>query len=181
MIKIYYKLNDFLEMIDEPNRSSCRKIYLDNKKMFDKSKGSNVKHHSWVGGYIEHVEETMNIGINLYNTLNGLRKLDFSLSDVLILLFLHDLEKPWKYAGTEKESEYVRGFSDYNDFIKEKINEYNFKLSDYQLKELKYIHGEGDDYDPNRNIQGPLSAFIHTCDVLSARVWHEFPKEKHKW
>jgi hypothetical protein len=40
----------------------------------------------------------MNIAIELYKNLGSHRPLPFSLSDVLLILYLHDLEKPWKYA-----------------------------------------------------------------------------------
>src|SRR6185295_3639509 len=49
------------------------------------------------GGYIDHVTEIMNIAVVLYERLGELRPLPFSRSDLLLVVFLHDLEKPWKY------------------------------------------------------------------------------------
>jgi len=49
------------------------------------------------------------------------------------------------------------------------------------LNALKYVHGEGNDYNPEVNVQGPLAAFVHCCDTFSARVWPDFPKERDKW
>jgi hypothetical protein len=57
-----------------------------------------VKHQAWEGGYVDHLQETMNIGIDLYKTFSQRRDLTFTLSDLFIVLFLHDLEKPFKYA-----------------------------------------------------------------------------------
>lgn len=178
MTEPYYQLSKLIAMIEEPNRTCCDKIYLDNKIMFDKSKGSNVKHQSWEGGYLGHLTETMNIAVRLYDNLNRCRKLPFSLSDSLVVLYLHDLEKPWKYAGTEKQKEEFKSYSDYQDFIKAKIKKYGFELTSMHFNGLKYIHEEGKDYDPNNNVQEPLAAFVHSCDIISARIWHEYPKEQ---
>ncbi|MBW2998182.1 hypothetical protein KY321_01465, partial [Candidatus Woesearchaeota archaeon] len=63
MTEKYYSLRELLDMIDEPNSSRCEQIYLDNKEMFDKAKGSKVKHQAWSGGYYSHLRDAMNIGI----------------------------------------------------------------------------------------------------------------------
>jgi hypothetical protein len=34
----YYSIEEIISMIDEPNRTSCEKIYLENKDIFDKAK-----------------------------------------------------------------------------------------------------------------------------------------------
>ena len=181
MIKKYYNLNELLDMIDEPNRDSCLKIYLENKTIFEMSKGSNIKHQAWEGWYLDHVRDIMNIAIRLYSDLNNCRTLSFSLSDSLLVLYLHDLEKPRKYAGNEKDKTELKSFLDYKDFIKSKIDEYWFQLTKEHWNALKYVHGEWEDYDPNKNIQGPLAAFVHVCDTISARIWFDHPKEKNSW
>jgi len=66
----------------------------------------------------------MNIATELYKNLGSHRPLSFSLSDALLILFLHDLEKPWKYAGNEQQKAELKSFSDYKEFIKSKIIEY---------------------------------------------------------
>jgi len=45
----YANLEELIDKIDEPNRSACRKIYIENKSIFDQSKGSSVKHQAWEG------------------------------------------------------------------------------------------------------------------------------------
>lgn len=137
MIKKYYNLNELLDMIDEPNRDSCLKIYLENKTIFEMSKGSNIKHQAWEGWYLDHVRDIMNIAIKLYSDLNNCRTLSFSLSDSLLVLYLHDLEKPRKYAGNEKDKTELKSFLDYKDFIKSKIDEYWFQLTKEHWNALK--------------------------------------------
>jgi hypothetical protein len=46
---------------------------------------------------------------------------------------------------------------------------------------LKYVHGEWADFNPTERIQGPLAAFVHTCDTISARIWYEYPQQANSW
>lgn len=174
----YYSFDEFIDMIDEPSRSICRKIYLENKNIFEFAKGSNVKHHYWEGGYLGHLTEVMNIAVRLHGNLDSCRELPFSLGDVLLILFLHDLEKPWKYGGDTLRLDEVKSFSSSKDFVRSKISEYGFVLSVDQENALEYTHGEGDDYHPSRLVQSPFGALVSACDNLSARVWPDFPKDK---
>ncbi|MEB3340037.1 hypothetical protein, partial [Okeania sp.] len=82
-------------MIDKPNGSKCLQLLEENRQLFQTVRGSTHNHQAWVGGYIDHIQEVMNIAYSFYHHLNGLRTLPFSLSDVLLVTFLHDLEKPW--------------------------------------------------------------------------------------
>lgn len=181
MAKKYYTLDELIEMIDEPNKSYCKTIYWENKTIFETAKGSNMKHQAWEWWYLDHIRDIMNIAIRLYDDLSSCRPLSFSLSDSLLVLYLHDLEKPWKYWGDEIKKAEIENFPDYKDFIKSKINEYGFQLTDEHWNWLKYVHGEGVDYDPTKNVQSPLAAFVHCCDTISARIWHKEPRKRNSW
>ncbi len=170
----YLKL---LDLIDEPNSSICKKLYFDHKEIMDRAWGSSVKHQAWEGGYIDHLEECMNIGIAVYDKMNSLRELPFSKSSLLLDLNLHDLEKAWKYGGEIKERVELSNYKNYQDFIADKISQYGFVLSDEEWNGIRYVHGEGDNYHPKKRIQGPLAAFVHICDVFSARIWFDYPKK----
>ena len=160
----------YIQIIDEPNQSKCLQLYLDNKERFDKAPGSLVKHQAWEGGYLDHMIETMEFAFNLHVMMKHKRVLPFTIPDALLVLFLHDLEKPFKYVepktkfGSDKDKE---------DFIEGLIHQYGIVLTAEQKNALKYIHGEGNDYSPTERIQGPLAAFCHMCDVASARIWPE--------
>jgi hypothetical protein len=168
-------------MIEEPSRSSCLRIYKENSSIFEKAQWSSTKHQAWDGWYLDHITDIMNIAVGLYNNLSYHRPLWFSLSDCLLILFLHDLEKPWKYAWTDEQKQEVKNYPDYKDFVLSKIDEYGFILNDEQMNWLKYVHWEWNDYNPLTRIQGPLSAFVHICDTISARIWFDFPKNKDNW
>lgn len=168
-------------MIDEPNREICKKLYSDHKEMFDSSLGSAHNHQSWEGGYIGHITDIMNIACFMYEEMDTRRELDFTLSDALLVLYLHDLEKPWKYAGNEEQQKELNSFEDYQSFQAAKIKEYGFELTETHLNGIKYAHGEGDDHEKFRRVSSPLAAFIHCCDTLSARVWFDYPRLKNEW
>jgi len=181
MVEEYYSLEELLDMVDGPNRSLCKKIYVDNQTMFEKAMGSSVKHQAWVGGYLGHLRDCMNIAVRLYENLGECRQLPFSLSDSLLVLYLHDLEKAWKYGGGDKEKEEIRSITDYQEFVRSKLEVYGFQLTAEHWNGLKYVHGEGGDYDPKVRIQNPLAAFVHCCDTISARIWFDFPEKETDW
>ncbi len=166
-----------MDRIDEPNRSACRKIYEDHKERFEAAPGSLTKHQAWPGGYIGHVEETMNFGKDLFALMNSNRPLDFSLSDALLVLFLHDLEKPFRYVESKRE---FHSDDEKEDFIEKMIGKneggYGFELTEAHRNALRYVHGEGDDFSRTERVQKPLAAFVHMCDVASARIWFDYPK-----
>ncbi|MDP3966301.1 MAG: hypothetical protein Q8Q04_02095 [archaeon] len=176
-MKEYYSLDELLNMIEEPNKSSCKKVYLINEVKFELAKGSEFKHQSWIGGYLDHIKEVMNIAVPLYEMLNSRRKQEFSLSDALLVLYLHDLEKAWKYGGNEDEAYDALRFKNNYDFILYQASKHDFKLTTEHLNALKYVHGEGSDYDKKRNVMGTLAGFVHICDIASSRIWHEYPKK----
>lgn len=173
----YYQVGELLNLIALPNRKQSYKIYKDNKEMFDIAHGSSHNHQAWEGGYMGHMRDIMNIAFVLYGELNSRRELPFSLSDTLLVLWLHDIEKPWKYGG---KPEVVDAYENYQEFQKAKIEEYGFELNDDHWNAINYAHGEGDDFQKTERVSKPLAAFIHCCDTMSARIWFDYPK-KEEW
>ncbi len=176
MEKGYLEITQLVNLIEEPNRTKCYKLFGDNEKIFLEAKGSKTKHQYWEGGYLDHIREVMNIAKNLFEALNKIRPLKFKLSDSLVVLFVHDLEKPWKYCSDMSKKEEFAKFKTTAEFVRSKILEYGFTLSQEQWNALKYVHGEGNDYDTLIRIQTPLAAFVNACDNISARIWPEEPK-----
>ncbi len=176
----YHTIEELIGLIDEPNRSSCFRMLADNRALFDTAPGSSSNHQAWKGGYLDHLREVMNIAVALYSVMNQLRPLPFLLSDVLLVLWLHDLEKPWKYVVNED------GFVDYKPEFHQKsdqqafrmklIAKYEIVLTEAHVNGLEYAEGEIKNHSANHRYMGPLAAFVHACDVLSARMWHAFPK-----
>lgn len=177
----YLAMEELIACIDEPNRSSCQRILADNQEIFSTVQGSTNNHQAWPGGYYDHVHEIMNIAFGLYAHLSTLRPLPFSLSDLLLVVFLHDIEKPWKYELRADGQLYHRAGLDtkaeHHAFRMQKLAEYGVVLTDEQLNGLKYVEGELADYTNRRRMMGPLAAVAHMCDVASARLFPEHPWE----
>lgn len=184
------------DLIGEPNKDKCWKLYLENHEAIDKARGSKTKHQPWEGGLIDHICECVGIAEEMYASLSYLRPLPFSLSDAALVLFLHDMEKPWKHqvgeiVGGEKINNKI---VDKQEFLAQRSTpqpenmnpkfafcytlavRYGIELTDSQKNGLMYVEGEKNDYDPYVRVQGELAAFCHCCDVISARIWFAYPR-----
>ena len=178
----YYTIEQMLEMIDEPNRSACTRILTDNRRLFQTVQGSTNNHQDWPGGYFDHVQEIMNIAVVLYERLGFIRPLPFSLSDLLLVVYLHDVEKPWKYEfrddGQFHYKATMQNKKDHQRFRMAKLTEYGVVFTPEQENGMKYIEGELNDYSNRHRVMGPLACAAHMCDVASARLWFDHPMQE---
>jgi hypothetical protein len=159
-----------LELIDIDNRKQCIEFYEFIQKYCSKAKGSSNNHQCWDGGYFGHLDDIFKYAIGLYELLSKDRELDFSLSDALLVLFLHDIEKPIKYSNLKGQ------FGKTDDEVKSiLIDKFKFILTEQHLNAIKYVHGEGDDYRKDKRVMNSLAAFCHCCDVISARIFFNYP------
>jgi hypothetical protein len=133
-------LECFLERIDGPNSMACRRLLADHMSKIMAAPGSLANHQAWPGGYADHLAETMFLAERFYAATG--RPLPFSLSDAFLVLFLHDLEKPWKFAGSDVEKAECRNYADHVDFVFAKSREYGIELSDDHRNAVRYVHGE---------------------------------------
>jgi|SRR3989344_2439487 len=177
-----FAIETMLKMIDGPNSQVCQRIYKENAELFKTVQGSTNNHQAWKGGYHDHIYEGMNWGILFYVTAGSEgRELPFSLSDFILVFFLHDIEKPWKYEF--KDSGHLRYRSELNSkeshrkFRDQKLKEYGIVLSVEQENAMKYAEGEMDDYTNQRRMMNELAGFVHMMDVWSARVCHNYPRK----
>lgn len=181
MAREYFSIDQLIAYIAEPQRSICQRILLDNRKLFETSHGSTHNHHSWPGGYIDHVTDGMNYLRHLYAFDESFgRPLPFSCSDALLVFFLHDLEKPWRILVSQTEQAKNRpGLetkAQFKKFREEKLSEYGLVLTPQQHNALTYVEGEGKDYSSTQRVMNELAAFCHKVDSWSARGWHDYPK-----
>jgi len=181
MQPFYSSLDRLLLTIAEPNRNAVLKIVADHRTLFQTVPGATNNHQNWPGGYFDHVQEVLNIAVLLYGPLSRARPLPFSLSDALLVLFLHDIEKPWKYERREDGQlhvipELVEKQAQHA-FRATKLAEYGIVLTDLQQNALHYVEGEMADYSSRRRVMNELAAFCHLCDTWSARGWYSHPLE----
>jgi hypothetical protein len=174
----YYALEDLVMMIDEPNRSAIKEFVLSKRRVLRSSVGSTNNHQTWSSGWWDHTTEVMNLAVLLYSLLNSLRPLPFSLSDLLLVLFMHDIEKPWKYLARDGQLDHRPGMetkAGHQAFRMEIAKSWNIQLTDMHVNGIKYAEGELDDYNPRRRVMSPLAAVAHMCDNPSARLWPKHP------
>ena len=167
-------LANLLDVVEPVNRKKCYQLLLDNMERFERAMGSSHNHQAWTGGYLDHVREVMHIGLTLYSALNSMRPLPFSMGDASLVLFLHDLEKPWKDAESIWDFKTKAGRKK---FRLDKLTEYDIQLTPEQHNALEYVEGEGSDYSPKRRVMNEMAAFCHMCDVASARIWFDEPNK----
>lgn len=122
-------------------------------------------HQSDKQGYYRHISSVLDYAFMMYKELSKMGTLEFSLSDAILVLFLHDIEKPIKYCLETTETD-----SEIRDRL---IKNFNITLNEEHIKALKYIHGEGQDYSKDKRVMSPLCAFCHCCDVISARIFYK--------
>lgn len=177
---------EMLDLLHQPYRAVCLKILSENWVLFRSAPGSSHNHQAWPGGYYDHVEEVMNTAIVLYEAMCDCRQLPFSLSDALLVLFLHDIEKPWKYEpgedGNLRIIESLRTKEAQHEFRDRKLQEEGVMLTSDQKNGMRYVEGEHGDYSTSHRSMNELAAFCHMADVASARIWHDYPlKQSDPW
>jgi hypothetical protein len=179
MVTPYLSFGELLQRMDQPYQSAFQRLLASYDELFRSARGSSHNHQAWTGGYADHIREVMNIAVVVHAALGQLRPLPFSLSDALVVLFVHDLEKPWAY-------EKVGGAWRRRTGLKENAHQFRMaKLAEAQValpaeleRAVLFVEGEGSHYDNRTRGMSPLAAFCHMCDVASARLWHDYPLER---
>lgn len=162
-------LVDYTSAIEEPNREAIRRLLLEEGERIALSPGSTHNHQAWRGGYVDHMIGMIEAAKRLYKSSPV--TLPFTLGDAILVILLHDIEKPWKYvdvpAGTQR---IFHDEVEIKAFAEDIIQRFGFMLSGMHRNALKYAHGEGKDYRPDARVMNELAAFLHICDVWSARI-----------
>ncbi|HSX44194.1 MAG TPA: hypothetical protein VLE69_02765 [Candidatus Saccharimonadales bacterium] len=177
----YKDLDALLEEVPGTNGAACWAIYEDYQKLFETAPGSSHNHQTWPGGYADHVTDAMNIVSGLYDTLAATgRSLPFTKADALLVIFLHDLEKPFKFKidedGTLTDNPDIPDKQARAAKRLEVMAKYGIQLDEQQANAMKYVEGIRDDeYTPEARVMGELAALCHCADVLSARLWYNYP------
>lgn len=178
----YFKIEEIIGFIEQPNRTACMRILEDNRELFEKVRGSTHNHQTWDGGFIDHVLDCTNYAYYLYDFDSSFgRLLPFSKSDAILIMFLHDLEKPWRIEVMKDGTVHNRPGLDtkeaFKAFREEKLVEYGITLTSAQMNGLTYVEGEIKDYSSTHRVMNELAAFCHKVDNWSARGWYGYPLE----
>lgn len=190
----YYDLPSMINMIDEPNRTACLRLWRNHRERFSQAPGSSHNHQAWQGGYQDHITEAMNLWLLLYGVFESTGRLAqlpeherFSRSDGLLVLFWHDIEKLWTCVledgkpvsagnGRLKRKSEFADKATRKSFAEARIGDYGVVLNPLLRNALDYVEGIRDsDYSPDDRRMLPLAALCHACDMLSARAFYGFP------
>lgn len=176
----YFTIESLLDMIEGENGEACRRIYAVLKDEFSAAPGSSHNHQAWPGGYVDHVTDAMNVGLSVFELYNERRPLPFTASDVLLIVYLHDLEKPFKYTYADNSvNEKREQFPDKSAgevFKRELIEKYGIQLNDMQDNALEFVEGIRDHkYQRGKRVMGELAVVCHIADLTSARLWYNHP------
>lgn len=167
-------------LYEDPSYAGVMKFHQDHEQLILTAKGSKSKHQAWPGGYLDHLVECIEIGGQMMDGLRLIRPLPFSFESVIKVLYFHDIEKMFKYSGVPMcDPKHPEVFSDKMKFYREIMPaEWGIEFTAEELNALENIHGEVN-YGEHR-VAGPLAAFCHCCDMLSARMWHDKPTKEEK-
>ena len=179
----YLPIEQLIDLIDEPNRAICHTILRDNRALFERSWGSRHNHQAWDGGYIDHVTDCMNKARHQYAFDKAFgRPMSFTLSNVQLVLYLHDKEKPWRREMDLDSETGTATKIERQIFRERKFIEYGLILSDDEINGLTYVEGEIIAHSPNERMMVPLASFCHAIDNCSARRDYDYPKaEGDEW
>lgn len=174
----------WLELVQGENQSAIERFLEEHGDLVETSPGSRAAHHAWEGGYKEHIRQTMLITAHLYDLFyaGGFdsaipQEEEFTLSDALTVMFLHDIEKPFLYNPgiSEQIKEMLKTKEDRKRFRTDIIKKYGFVITPTMENALKFVEGvHGDDYIPGKRADQPLAALCHAADNFSARAMYNF-------
>lgn len=145
--------------------------------------GSREAHQAWQGGWMEHERQTFMIASRLYDLMQETGALDelpddeqFTFSDAVTVLFLHDIEKPFIYGfGDDGSIVKTREMSklERKEFRQGVIGAYGFELTPTMENALLHVEGVRDEYYvPGERADQPLAALCHAADNMSARAFY---------
>ena len=121
----------------------------------------------------------MNIAVDLFNDWKD--KLTVNLDDVIIVSFIHDLDKMYKYElrplSEEKEDKPFYPYKHKNratyppemDVLRI-LAEHGISLTREQTEALAWHHGGWSDASKTYRSNSQLAVFVHVADLFSARV-----------
>ena len=186
-------LKDFLEKMEDPRKEALIGIYKEYTELFHFAAGSSHNHQAWEGGYADHIAECLRANTVVYDALETIRPLPFTKDQAIICLFLHDIEKPFKY-GTEKHHLDVAKYQEIAEELQKNylkmeeswqkwegakwkiiidlMKKFDFDLSAEEINALTYTHGEGSYHKKDERVSCELAAHVHHCDNISARIFH---------
>jgi hypothetical protein len=161
------RIEKFILRFGDDRKDYWLRFHQEHLLLMMRMPGSGHNHQAWPGGYYHHVSECFSIARKMHDTFWS--DLPFTLAEVLMVMYFHDIEKLEMFPRTEEEK--IK-------FLESLPDKYGFGLTVKERMAIKYNHGEGDEYNKTKRVMGRLCAFCHCVDILSARLWHDKPENR---
>jgi HD superfamily phosphohydrolase YqeK len=172
------QIRDYLGEVRMPAlRKNLLKLYDDLEEKLKTNPASTKYHHNYIGGLYTHTLEVMQFALDLFEQYKDKFVKHFTRDDVILIAFVHDLEKTTKYKKNTSynagitEPAFIYNYSkvDMNDTaeVVNLIGSYGLHLSDMQLNALG-MHMGG--WSVDRGKLTCLAALIHIADLLSTNL-----------
>lgn len=169
------QIRDYLEEVRMPSlRKNLLKLYDDIEEKLKVNPASIKYHHNYPSGLYIHTLEVMRFALEIFETYKEKMIQHFTRDDIILVSFIHDLEKVTKYrrnlsqnAGiSEPYFTYNSSKLDMNDTaeVVNLIGRYGIHLSDLQLNSVA-LHMGG--WSVDRGKLSELAALIHIADLMS--------------
>lgn len=175
-------IKEYLEKYLNDNlKEKVLKLYTDISEGFSHWPASIKYHHNYLGGLEKHTIEVMESALKIFKIFEQeFRKKLITESDIVLVCFIHDLEKLTKYSDNKDydsdnwkanvyEFTYNNNKIDSHDSAKV-VNicaKYNICLSEKQLNALCYHHGG---WTKDSGKMHALAVLLHMADLMSANV-----------
>lgn len=172
------QIRDYLEEVKMPAlRKNLLKLYDDIEEKLKNNPASIKYHHNYSSGLYVHTLEVMQFALEIFEMYKEKFVNYFTRDDVILVTFVHDLEKITKYKSNTSQN---NGFNwtpflynydnvDMNDSVEviTLIGKYNIFLTDIQANAVCYHHGG---WSPQKGKLTELATLTHIADLLSCNI-----------
>jgi len=168
-------MTKFLDLITNSDlRDKLKLLHAHYKVLIEMVPASVKYHHNWTGGYQDHVRQVIEKAVMLYSSTGDI-KLNFTLDDVILVAYIHDLDKLFRYQRMKqpkdgREWEFAGDYPSYDDSAKVAMMcaEFGILLTDVHLEALAMHHG-GWSANSSRTMT-PLAVILHSADLMSTYI-----------
>lgn len=180
--------NDLLVIVgryitDQALHDKLINLYVTLAKEIEFCPAAIKHHHWWKKGWLDHTAQVLKISIDIYNNMSEYEPItDFTIDDVILVAFVHDLDKLWRYTELEKPKEgqlfeYRNDITPYTESSKvvAECFRHGIELTDQHIEAIDHHHG-GYSVDissvySKSSKTTKLSTLIHCADMLSTFMW----------
>lgn len=186
----YEGITKILPLIeDETIKEKILKLCENNKTKMEYFPASASRHHSWKGGYADHIFEVMRFSVELFRLVKKYaQNISFNQDDVIIVSFVHDIDKLERYKETTDGWKIKKGimweiadgllYPDESASVVLECAKAGLFLTKEQVEAVSHHHGFASNnlasvYSYDRGGVTTLSVLIHSADMLSACLFGE--------